>query len=206
MKKIILISLLVPIVAQSAFEENGRRYLSSVDIFAAIQFVFGYTGPNKCQQDVFYGRDPLTGLGQNNVVTGEPVSPAPSQGTVQMISTCLDRMWEVLREKYPARDQLEAFVLAVPPEQASSILNNTESYLIRWNSLSLEVRQLIVRNHVFNILGSDERILDYGLIQEPEQFRAMLVKRLSRDPNLTVRDAVVLLVRTLILRDEFLSF
>ncbi|MFN8790074.1 MAG: hypothetical protein ACK5Y2_01310 [Bdellovibrionales bacterium] len=202
--------------AYAAFDENGRRYLSDIDVLWSLQSLFGYEGLNLCSiqiemQLIQRGRD--TSLGQNNLVSGQPASSGPTQSTIATITTCLATLWNEIGTRRPLVElsAVDLFVTGLTEEEYRQVLNSNPSLRsirnVFWSSLGQDLQGLIVARHIYRILGSDARIQDYGIV-DPNILRTQLQNYFagSKYANQSVKDVSREIFQFLILRDEFLSF
>lgn len=210
MKHLLLVILLSMIAHNSiaAFEENHRRYLSSSDVFRSIQSIFGYEGRTLCL-DYEYASAHLS-LGDNNVATGEPAISNPNSATVGQVTKCFSLLFSRVGNTEPLvkRDQISNFLMGFstlsPKSEQTALLNPATS----WREIPAEQRKLIIQRLTYRVLGSDERIKDFAIVQDPNEIRDQLFDSLETEAhgksNLTQAVSVILL--SLILRDEFLSY
>jgi hypothetical protein len=197
--------------AQASFDENARRYLSAQEIIQAMQVHFDVV--DDCVK-VNDANSPM--LGVNSAVTGNAIAPAPTQATVQFIAGCVSKA--VDRAKYTSQYPVAFAKLKtmLGEELVSELSKNFPTfhtlddnmYLrlnMPWENLNAETREKIISRIVFVMLGSDEVINDFGLI-EPAVLRARLGAWAQGKPTLTTADMIKFISVNLAVRDEFLSY
>lgn len=199
--------------AQAAFEENARRYLSAQEIIQTLQVVFDLM-PDCLQVTATNS----SMLGVNSPTTGNPIAPSPTQSTVQWVAVCVSNATS--RFMLPAQFPLayEKLKVLIGPEAIAALktpvpgLPNYDadqvfSYRIlsRWTDLPATVRSKMVANMVLVVLGSDEVINDFGLI-DPNLMRSKIEGYASDKPDLTVIEMIKFISVNLSVRDEFLSY
>jgi hypothetical protein len=74
-----------------------------------------------------------------------------------------------------------------------------------WTELPADLRKKLVANMVLVMLGSDNVINDFGLI-DPNLLRAKLEAYANDKPSITVIDMIKFISVNLSVRDEFLSY
>jgi len=195
---ILSLVLLSTSLAPASFEENAHRYLSGQEILWSLSLFFDFhqntTNKEMCTQLQVLN---LTLLGANSATTGEPISPTPTQGTVLWITGCI--------ENYFASPTFSTNDLV----RTKNLLGkNFPVAMLRWPwaHLSIDVQKELIRHMVSAFLGSDDVIIDFGFIQNPEDFRELLFQAAKARTNAPVLEIVTLLALNLSVRDEFLSY
>jgi hypothetical protein len=197
---------------KAAFEENARRYLTAQEVIQTLQVYF----------DLFPECLSVTNvnsslLGLNSPVTGNPIAPSPTQSTVQWVATCVSSATSKFSSlTFPAAH--EKLKILVGPEVITALKepvpglpqfgeDHVFSYRISrpWTELPADLRKKLVANMVLVMLGSDNVINDFGLI-DPNLLRAKLEAYANDKPSITVIDMIKFISVNLSVRDEFLSY
>lgn len=198
--------------AQASFDENARRYLSAQEIIQAMQVHFDVT--DDCAK---VNATNSSMLGVNSALTGNAIAPAPTQSTVQFIAGCVSKAVE--RSKFGGQYPLalqklknmlgEELVNELSQNHTPVTLSMNDNLYFRltapWENLSVETREKIVTRIVFVMLGSDEVINDFGLV-DPTTLRTKLGAWAQGNPNLRTADMIKFISVNLAVRDEFLSY
>lgn len=196
MKQIIL--TLAPIFlgqfTMASYEETSRRYLTNHEIVQALESIVPLKGT--CSTDNLAKEG--SSLGANTALTGQPISPTPGQSTVALITRCLDESMRSLSWRDP-------IVVKLIGNENVEALENTKNAFNIWSKYSEQTQKNIIATMVYNILGSDETIKDFDII-EPEVLRNKIFVALNRQPHILVSDVVTFITVNLVLRDEFLSY
>lgn len=215
LNKLILAGLLClgSVQAKASFDENARRYLSAQEIIQAMQVHFDVV--DDCAK-VNDSNAPL--LGVNSAVTGSAIAPAPTQSTVQFVAGCVSKAVERAKSETQYPQAFAKLKTMLGDELTTELGKNLpgitswtmeRSLLFRlaknWDALELETRDQIIARVVFVMLGSDELISDFGLI-EPAILRAKLAAWAQGKPQLTTIDMIKFISVNLAVRDEFLSY
>jgi hypothetical protein len=199
--------------ALASFEENARRYLSAQEIVDSLDMFFSVHSYSGCNYvDTFNA----SLLGVNSALSGNPISAAPNQSTVQWISGCIAKASTDITTgmndtpeqlKLLAGPEVYAYLISqsVQGEIYSDRSNSIRHFDSKWNSWPAEIQAKLISNMVFVMLGSDDVIRDFGLI-EPDALRAKLAAWPQSKPDLTARQMFTFLSVNLALRDEFLSY
>lgn len=191
----ILLSLVSILMAQSAlasYEETSRRYLTNHEIIQALETIIPLAA---CSKESLAKEG--SSLGENTPLTGQPVSPTPGQSTVALITRCLSGSFKFLSWSNPA------IVNLVGKEIHETM--NRENYAGYWEKYSEQTQKQVIASMVYNILGSDETIKDFDIV-EPEALKAKIFEALKKQPNITNMEVVTFVTINLVLRDEFLSY
>lgn len=205
MKQGVLIFLMFfSLTSKAAFEENARRYSSGQEIVNSLDMYVPM--PPNCLQ---IPDDARSSLGLNSPLSGNPISPAPNQATIQWLSQCIAtgvNFYVNAGGAEKLRNVLgpELFAKMFGEVPANSAVD-TMKLVVPWSSLEKKIREEIVAQFVFSFLGSNETILDYGLTTS-EKLRAQLLAALEKRNSLVVLNAFQFLILNLALRDEFLSY
>lgn len=196
--------------SRAAFEENGRRYLSGPEVLWSLQTLFGYQGKSRCLLD---SEATLLDLGASHPVSGQPSSPTPSQAAIDRIASCLKTLMDTIGQQEPLRSQgqINSFLTGLSKDEMTRHQLNSESASLQatpWKALPSSVQKAIIEKQVQRVLGSDDRIKDYNLIQNPEDLRQHLFHYLNQNSQdgKNLRQTLYTLLLGLVLRDEFLSY
>lgn len=196
MKRISLVFILFwSSLSLASFEENSRRYLSVLEVKNTLGFYL--PSVTNCNFEQGGG----SALGMNSPLTGTPVSPSPTQATINWIVSCASSGLQYL----PSAQGESSFYLLVGPE-AKAIFQkegHTPALFRKWSTLEKSLQKSIIRNMTELLLGSDHVINDFDLIA-PDVLRERLFQGASKSS--TVQDALSLIFINLALRDEFLSY
>lgn len=188
--------------AKGSFEENAHRYMSGQDIIWSLSMFFDFS-KNSNNKEVCTELRALneTLAGGNSPITGEPISPSPTQGTVLWITGCIDEYFASYN------------VLVGDPIRAKRLLGEefyksvTDFRLWQpWADVPENLQRALIRHMVAAFLGSDDVIKDFGFIQNPDDFREQLFIAAQTRTQATILQIVTLLAMNLSVRDEFLSY
>lgn len=201
------------LTAQAAFEENARRYMGAQEVTESLKILFP-VGPG-CNE---VNDSNLALLGVNSPVTGNPIAPSPTQSTVQWITGCIASSHFKLtnpttysdgKEKLQAligADVYKALDAPIRNFTPQAHFSNIEMRLnSQWNQIDVAVQTQLIANTVSAILGSDEVINDFGLI-DPNVLRAKLAEYANANPEIKVERVILFINMNLAVRDEFLSY
>ena len=156
-------------------------------------------------------------LGLNSTVTGSPVAPAPTQATVQWISSCVSKSVENFKFAGPTNSVeklktlvgpdvyaflISKFPMVIVSDDATTIYLHLEQ---KWSEWPVDVRDKMIESTVSVLLGSDEVIADFGIIEGPA-LRAKLKEWINRNADKKAIDILRFLSVNLAVRDEFLSY
>ena len=208
---LILIALAFSIKSNASFEETSRRYLTGHEIILSLQTILPL--PQHCL-DINTNNRSL--LGVNSPLTGNPISPAPTQATIQWILKCVGSSMATLSYPYEKnyQEQLKILVgeklyqfLITPPPYTAGSDEQMIAFKIqkKWSELSPDIQQATVRHVVQVFLGNDDMIRDFGLI-DPEVLRLKLLQWPQKVPDAKILDIIKFLTVNLAVRDEFLSY
>lgn len=200
-KILLLASFAFAPFAKASFEENAHRYMSGQDILWSLSMFFDFT--NNKVRSICTELQSLneTLAGGNSPVTGEPISPTPTQGTVLWITGCVD-------------DYLsDELVLVIDKVRTKRLLGEeffnsvTDFRLLQpWADVPEKLQRALIRHMVSAFLGSDDVIKDFGFIQNPDDFRELLFQAANARAEASTREIVLMLATNLSVRDEFLSY
>lgn len=208
MKTILLLILSFGIqFAHAGFEESSRRYMSGPQILNTLQEMFpkiSFTTP--CQK---LSDENRLVIGDNIPRLGSPASDVPTQAFVIWYSNCIS---EGIRSSVVSDSATNEFVARYIGPELSKEINMANGFL--WTKLEyLTVSKVsdlalasMIQLQVFYFLGSDDVIADFGLIEDPKEFRMNLLKSIRKNPEMTLYDMISMTIVTLSLRDEFLSY
>lgn len=199
---LLLIAFVITPFAKASFEENAHRYMSGQDIIWSLSMFFDFTqnigNKELCTQLQSLNQ---TLAGGNSPVTGEPISPTPTQGTVLWITGCVESYFSVFRVL--GTDSIRTKHL-VGEEFYKSI---TDFSLPQpWATVPENLQRTLIRHMVSAFLGSDDVIKDFGFIQNPDDFREQLYLAAQSRSGASTLEIVTLLAMNLSVRDEFLSY
>jgi hypothetical protein len=194
----------------ASFDENARRYLSGEEIIWSLSVFFDFSqntedmNANICMK---VDSRNSTILGVNSPNSGEPISPGPTQALVLWITNCIQGYFS-----HPA--VVAGGIITLKNLVGEDIFNHlylshggVEKGLAQpWSSWTLSYKTMLINYMVEAFLGSDSVIKDFGFIQNPDEFRALLLKSADSRPNATVLDILYFLSVNLATRDEFLSY
>lgn len=184
-------SLLFSQVAFASFEETSRRYLTNHELVLAMNSIVPI---NTCSTHSLDKEK--TALGVDAPLTGTPISPTPNQSTVALITKCIGEGFAGISfRSYPIQRLIG--------QESFDILNNQS--LSHWNRVPAEIQKKIIANMVFVILGSDETIKDFDII-EPDVLREKLFQATQPLGELSNIEIIKKISINLALRDEFLSY
>ncbi|MNL02395.1 hypothetical protein D3C87_1229020 [compost metagenome] len=195
--------------ANASFDENARRYLSAQEIIQAMQVHFDVVDDCAKVNEV---NAPL--LGVNSAVTGSAIAPAPTQSTVQFVAGCVSKALDRITSKPQYPQAFAKLKILLGEELVSELSKNLTPFLddnlalrlaYPWENLSTETREKIIARIVFVMLGSDDLINDFGLI-DPTVLRAKLAAWAQGKPQLKTQDVIKFISVNLAVRDEFLSY
>jgi hypothetical protein len=197
--------------AKASFDENARRYLSAQEIIQAMQVHFDVV--DECAK-VNDANAPL--LGVNSAVTGSAIAPAPTQSTVQFVAGCVSKAVERAKyvTSYPVafsklKNMLGEELVAELSQKRLVTLSPDENFYfgltVPWYTRSAEIREKFITRIVFVMLGSDDVINDFGLI-DPAVLRTKLGAWADGKTSLTTADMIKFISVNLAVRDEFLSY
>ena len=222
MKKILLLSLFWGLVFSTApspasFEENTHRYLTSYEVFDSLAQMLPFVGDGTCGKNDYLTQEKavniLTALGENSTITGSPISHGPSQGTIAWISRCVGAALTSSLSSYQEAEFQKLIADAEVLHKLANALGQSpsqpdfhKSFLRPWKDLPAEVQSELIRYFVYSYLGSDDVLFDFGLIQNPDEFRQNLFDLYQQNDSLPLTLVLQKLVINLVLRDEFLSY
>jgi len=188
--------------ARASFEENAHRYMSGQDILWSLSVFFDFS-KNSGNTSICTGLQELnsTLAGGNSPITGEPISPSPTQGTVLWITGCIETYFS------------QPSVITGDTVRGKRLLgeefykNTTNDMLMKpWSDIPEDLRRTLIRHMVSAFLGSDEVIKDFGFIQNPDDFRERLFLAAHDRTGASTLEIITLLSMNLSVRDEFLSY
>lgn len=196
--------------AKAAFEENARRYMGAQEIIQSLSVFFRLQDNCKIIQE----KDRAL-LGLNSPNTGNPLAPAPTQSTVQWIASCIQKAHAYFRVtgQYPdAGEKLKTLIGSEVYAELDKQIVSYQGYKhidlrlgTKWSSISAEIQNKLVANMVFALLGSDDVINDFGLI-DPNVLRAKLAEHGQKNPEIQIHEMILFISVNLAVRDEFLSY
>jgi hypothetical protein len=209
MKRFCGISFLVVFLTQSlataSFEENSRRYLSGQEILRSLGVFFDFS-KNTTNKEIctHIQAQNASDAGANSPATGEPTSPAPNQGTILWITGCVQNYLSTAANLAGDGDRLRNLLGA----DTVSRLGTSPEWNLRtsWSLWTPEQKRELIRYMVEAFLGPDEVITDFGFIENPDEFRKLMLTTADARKNASVLDIVTLLAVNLSVRDEFLSY
>ena len=139
-------------------------------------------------------------LGFNSPATGQPSTATPNSGYVRWISSCM--------KQYLDRIELQ------PTEKSRLLSAKTKTFLtshggsfysVQFSSLPDEVKNDII-NYSFDVVfGSEDAFNRFGLLNAAG-FKAQISERLREKSDITLSDALQIIMINYLLRDEFLSY
>lgn len=198
--------------SNASFEETSRRYLTGHEIIQSLQAILPL--PQNCLDININNQSPL---GVNSPLTGSPISPAPTQATIQWILKCVGSSManfgypheKIYQEqlKILVGEKLYQFLITPPPYMGSSDEKLMIAFNIqkKWSELSPDIQQAAVRHVVQVFLGNDDMIRDFGL-SDPEDLRLKLLQWPQKVPDAKILEIIKFLSVNLAVRDEFLSY
>lgn len=199
---LLLVSFAFTSFTKASFEENAHRYMSGQDILWSLSMFFDFTN-NVTNKSLCTELQSLnqTLAGGNSPVTGEPISPTPTQGTVLWITGCVEEYFAV--ENVLIVDKVRAKRLL-----GEEFFNSVTDFKLYqpWAEVPEKLQRALIRHMVSAFLGSDDVIKDFGFIQNPDDFRELLFQATQARTEATTREIVTLLAINLSVRDEFLSY
>ena|SRR5437868_1805010 len=188
--------------AKASFEENAHRYMSGQDILWSLSMFFDFSS-NVTNKSLCTELQSLneTLAGGNSPVTGEPISPTPTQGTVLWITGCVEEYFAV--ENALTVDKVRAKRLL-----GEEFYNSVTDFRLRqpWADVPEKLQRTLIRHMVSAFLGSDDVLLDFGFIQNPDDFRELIFQAANARTGASTREIVSMLAINFSVRDEFLSY
>jgi hypothetical protein len=189
--------------AHASFDENARRYLSAQELIQALAMFFPIQSDFSGENCKTVNIKNSASLGLSSPVTGNPIAPGPTQATVQWITTCVSGSMNGFRD---IKTQAQLSNLIGPEAYAHlSRMNYLVGLGEMWSSWPLDLREKAVAHALNTVVGSDDVIRDFGLV-DPDLLRAKLNAWPNQRPQLTVFEVLKFLSVNLALRDEFLSY
>lgn len=170
-----------------AFSQNNHRYMSGIQLLQSLEAI-GIATQNCHPSIQNTGQYDFSALGTNNTVTGQPNSASPSIATINWIGNCVSLQFQ--------QSQGLGYFLKRNANVDSS----------QWRSLSMDSKLELLKKLMTSILGPDELVEDFGLIQSPDKFRMQIVENADSAMGLADEGILKSIILTLILRDEFLSY
>lgn len=213
MKYLLLLFIgFVSMTAQAEFAPNNLRYISLYDFQNKLSPFFSeiWNRPtNNIASNCF--SDPAS-FGFNFPATGAPMSSGPTNSTIRKLQTCvnrsLDEVGVVLYSWETSYDQVKILLSHFfPAEMIQKSVNEKNFHewaMGSFSQLSENEKKAIIKNLVENMLGTDEVIASYGLINDMEKFNGYLATQIL--PTDRLLETIQKLMLVLILRDEFLTY
>lgn len=211
-------ALLFSLQSQASFEENTHRYLTSYEVFDSLTLLIPYVGHGTCGKDDVLTQEAavnvLAALGENSTITGSPISQGPSQGTIAWISKCINAALSISRVTvFTEADYQKLFadsrVLQTLEKVSGAGVAQADFYKVferPWSEIPAEAQQQLIEYFTYYYLGSDDVLVDFGLIQDPSQFKKELMNTFQTNKTQPTYQVIQKLVINLVLRDEFLSY
>lgn len=213
--KIVLQTLLICLLwspnSHASFEENSRRYLSGHEIIQTLNQFFDLSYQCQAIDDRNFAL-----LGLSFPITGNPISPSPTQATIQWLTKCVSE--SVLTFQFPPTEtSLNKLKTLLGPEVSALFTKSAYNGITdertnlslhlskKWMELSPEVQNKLIASMVSSLLGSDDVIRDFDII-EPGVLREKLRLWPQNIPSLTVIQMIQFIAVNLTVRDEFLSY
>ena len=215
-------------VSPAAFLQNQRRYMSGAQLAEALGEYF--SDSNLC---AIAKESDLLLYGANSPLTGQPVLSQPTQATVQAILKCVTNSMDnsyvflIPKAQYSAGGTYNYSVMSFANQQRllgptllGWILQHpfTQRYKtdiekvqygldsLSWQDLNAGLQMQILADWTEEILGTDEEIVEFGLIQDPQLFRQHLNQFLLQGGRQSLLTTCRILAQNLLTRDEFLSY
>jgi hypothetical protein len=201
--------------ARAEFSQTTLRYISGYDFENKITSIFDsyfltlpplkpFYPPSGPYGICFQSADSAASqFGFNSAATGSPLMQAPNSATIQAVKMCIQSIMDVI-----GADPQGLYLKKIIPEPVFQKLSTTGySFLLAsnvTNQFTDDEIKLLISNLIEQILGTDEVILSYGLINSLDAYRSHLFSKV--DKNKKLDETILKLITALILRDEFLMY
>ena len=210
---ILTLTTLAALQSRASFDENSRRYMTGNEIIQSLNVYFDFRYADDNCKEINDNNSALLGL--NSPASGSPISSAPTQATVQWIAKCVSTaMMSFITGSTPeeSRQKLSDLI----GSDVYSFLKKRKDYYDHesnvlynlnnpWANLPEDIQDKIISNMVDTLLGGDETIADFGII-EPNQLRAKLKQWPQKNLQITVFQMMQFIAVNLAVSDEFLSY
>lgn len=188
--------------AQAAFQEG---YKNPHDLLYSIKLKFDGLPENRICGSL--RSDDRATLGDMNLLTGESASSTPGVAFIAFIDSCVQSYTQSLDDNNKSSEWLKTvFPTLLGAKSDSDIQAYLYSY--SWIQNNAETDQ-IIKDLVFWFLGTDDEILSYGRMQDPNIFREDIKKfLLNKYPyrGTFFSSGINEIAKILVKRDEFLLY
>lgn len=212
-KKIILgLAMSFSCTSFSAFKENSQRYISGYDFENRMSYFFEevYRLPGS-EAVVSFCFSNTAAFGFNMAANGKPINSAPNSATINILKACpansIGQLSIVLSTGSISSAESHLILSRIFPSSIldKKLASTKINFLLDTPGIldDLELKEVVaylVQEH----LGAEDNILSYGLITDLSKYHNHLFSKVQK--SMTLKDIYNVIIRELVLRDEFLTY
>ncbi len=207
--------LLISSFSKAEFNQTTLRYISGYDFENKISALFDvyfaslpppepFGQPENSYSLCFESSSSAAAqFGFNSAATGTPMMQSPNSATIQAVKNCLNQIIDSV-STHPQGFYIKKIF---PDLIFQKLATPGYSYILQQNTMNRftdDEIKLLISNLVEQFLGTDDVILSYRLINNVDVYRDHLFSTIDKNKNL--KETILKLINTLVLRDEFLMY